>query len=337
MPSDAPAISVIIPTRDRLPLLTRALASAASQQGADMEVVVVDDGSSDATRAQTKALLDQHGAHFRLVELGAPGGAGHGPNRVRNAGVQAARAEILAFLDDDDEWIRADHLRVAGDAFAERPALDYYFANQETARGGDIVATDWLPDIVRAVAGQAPWRDDLYPLPRAQLMASGMFPHLNTTVVRRALFDRIGGFTPYLPYSGDLDLSRRLAAGAREMLFRNALVSRHHMPDRAAKANVSTRLDGLDKRLVLALIHLHAGTRAAEPGVEARSLRDLGDELRHLTFYADQQGSRRTQRGLARLALAAQPSLKWAVYTVALHLGVRLIRRDPIGPGDAKG
>ena len=97
MPS-APDVSVVIPTRSRPELVTRAVRSALAQTVDDIEVIVVIDGPDDETRTALAAVTD---ARLRVVELPEQGGA---PN-ARNAGVREARAPWTALLDDDDEWL----------------------------------------------------------------------------------------------------------------------------------------------------------------------------------------------------------------------------------------
>ena len=93
-----PEVSVVIPTRFRPELVTRAVRSAQAQSVRDIEVIVVIDGPDDATRAALEAIGD---GRLRLVTLPESGGA---PN-ARNTGVREARAPWAAFLDDDDEWL----------------------------------------------------------------------------------------------------------------------------------------------------------------------------------------------------------------------------------------
>ncbi|MBW8889700.1 MAG: glycosyltransferase family 2 protein [Fibrobacteres bacterium] len=94
----APDVSVIIPTFDRAALLPRALASALSQIGPSLEVIVADDGSADAT-AEVLAGFSSD-PRLRVLSL-----AHGGVCRARNAAVAEARAPLLAFLDSDDEWL----------------------------------------------------------------------------------------------------------------------------------------------------------------------------------------------------------------------------------------
>lgn len=98
----APTASIIVPTQDRAPYLDVALRSIAPQAAAaGAEVIVVDDGPDEATRV----VAERHGA--RYVEREAP----HGLNPARNAGIDAASADLLVFADDDVEvhpgWLAA--------------------------------------------------------------------------------------------------------------------------------------------------------------------------------------------------------------------------------------
>ncbi|MGZ4384067.1 MAG: glycosyltransferase [Gaiellaceae bacterium] len=96
-------ISVVVPTRDRVPMLERCLDGLRRQRGVGgIEVIVVDDGSSDARGVERLAAA---AAELRLVRLD---GHGRGPAAARNAGARAAGGEILLFTDDDcvpdSEW-----------------------------------------------------------------------------------------------------------------------------------------------------------------------------------------------------------------------------------------
>lgn len=89
---------MVIPTLARPALVTRAVGSALAQTIQNLEVIVVVDGPDPATRDALAAITDPR---LRVLELTARGGA---PN-ARNHGVRAARAEWVALLDDDDEWL----------------------------------------------------------------------------------------------------------------------------------------------------------------------------------------------------------------------------------------
>ncbi|WP_265110944.1 glycosyltransferase family 2 protein [Halosolutus halophilus] len=92
-----PRVSVIIPTYNRASTLPRAIDSALEQTIDDLEVVVVDDGSTDETESVLAAYED---SRVRPVIHATNQGA----NVARNTGIEHARGEHVAFLDSDDEW-----------------------------------------------------------------------------------------------------------------------------------------------------------------------------------------------------------------------------------------
>ena len=113
-------ISVIIPTYERPWLLQDALRSVASQQYRDVEVVVVNDGgrSVDDAVAPWRRSLD-----IVLIDLPER----NGPARARNAAIDVASGDLLAFLDDDDVFL-PHHLELLHDSLAERPDLDLVYS-----------------------------------------------------------------------------------------------------------------------------------------------------------------------------------------------------------------
>lgn len=96
---NAPRLSVVIPTWNRAGTVERAVASALAQEGPALEVLVVDDGSTDAT---VPALAARFPDEPRLRVLTRPNG---GTARARNTGIDAARGALIALLDSDDEWL----------------------------------------------------------------------------------------------------------------------------------------------------------------------------------------------------------------------------------------
>lgn len=94
--SRSPLVSVVIPTYNRARFIRDAISSALAQSYANIEVIVVDDASTD----QTSSIIDEFGDAVRYIRQETNAGVG----AARNAGVRAARGSLVAFLDSDDRW-----------------------------------------------------------------------------------------------------------------------------------------------------------------------------------------------------------------------------------------
>jgi glycosyltransferase involved in cell wall biosynthesis len=94
---DHPAVSVVVPTHNRRDLLEETLGTVIAQRGVDLEIVVVDDGSSDDTSAFVAAMADGRIEAIRHASA-------RGVSAARNTGLEAATNPWVAFVDDDDLW-----------------------------------------------------------------------------------------------------------------------------------------------------------------------------------------------------------------------------------------
>ena len=90
-------ISVVLPTYNRGPLIMRAVKSVLEQTYSDIELLIVDDGSTDCTRAVISAIQDPR-VKYLYQETN------RGACAVRNIGIRAAKGEYIAFQDSDDVW-----------------------------------------------------------------------------------------------------------------------------------------------------------------------------------------------------------------------------------------
>lgn len=99
----SPRVSVVLPTYERGEVVGEAVESVLSQTYADLELLVIDDGSTDGTSAVIEGFDDDRVRyHHRETRRGV--------SAARNAGIAAARGEIVAFVDSDDRW-RAEKLQ----------------------------------------------------------------------------------------------------------------------------------------------------------------------------------------------------------------------------------
>ena len=92
-----PLVSVVIPTRNRKELLLRALKSVFAQTYTRLQIIVVDDASTDGTEAMVTSLRDDRVVYLRHL-------TSQGGSSARNTGIRAATGTVIGFLDDDDEW-----------------------------------------------------------------------------------------------------------------------------------------------------------------------------------------------------------------------------------------
>lgn len=114
---DNPTFSVVIPLYNKGPYVVRALSSVLAQTIQDFEVIVVDDGSTDEGASTVKSIGDP-----RLVLIHQEN---QGVSSARNTGIEAARTDLIAFLDADDEWL-PNHLETLMKMWREYPTAGAY-------------------------------------------------------------------------------------------------------------------------------------------------------------------------------------------------------------------
>lgn len=221
--------SVVIPAHDCEQFVCEALDSVARQTVKGYEIVVVDDGSKDATCKVVEEWAERHGA----IPLKLISQANRGPGSARNAGVREAKGEYVAFLDADDLW--AERKLEAVETCLNRPAPPDLLCHDEWLEKEGIRKR-------RLTHGpHASYRD---------LLFKGNSLSTSATVVRRRALLEAGGFSERFPQWEDYDLWLRLVrAGCRiEYLHEVLGVYRHHARSVTMQAEQYCRcgLDVLD-------------------------------------------------------------------------------------------
>ncbi len=181
-------LSVIIPVHDRAELLERCLASVEAQSWRPLQVVVVDDGSSDASAQVALAWGSRVAAPDFEVEVLTQAQAGAAS--ARRAGAGRATGQVLAFFDSDDT-MRPDFARAIMEAFASRPGCELVFWKRMQHHAG---------------------RSRVLPYRRSLSLATHVVHcQLSTQscAVSRGLYDRSGGWDPGLPRWNDWELGIR--------------------------------------------------------------------------------------------------------------------------------
>lgn len=314
-------ISVVVPTRDRLALLARMLGHIRSQSYAAFEVIVVDDGSSAATRAGYPSLWDALDSRFSLIQLGFPGGPGNGPSVARNTGIAAARGDILTFCDDDDYWTSDSHLAALATVFDSVPEVDVYIANQSAVSStGTVERRDWLPALMDIVRNRPRSHPHGFQIPLSDLVRAGGFAQLNILALRKKTAQAIGGFWTRTSYEEDRDFFWRAADAARSVFFNPLLVAQHNVPDPSRRDNLSRSFSQDERWLISALVSQHIALHVSSAPIRALCHSYEGDVLRHLSRSLSSEGRHSLGLMYARRALAARASLKWGMYILILRL-----------------
>lgn len=219
-----PDVSVIISTYNRLQLLTQALRSARSQTDVELEIIVVDNGSTDGTSEYLAKQSDDRLTILRNeTSLGSVGG--------RNTGLASATGNWVTLLDDDDLWA-PDKLRAQlAAATAEQRCWAYT----------GCVHIDGSAGIRSGRRPPSP-EDVMATLPFRFLVPGGM----SNVVWRRGSLDADGLLDPSLPFPADWDISLRLSrVGPPSAVNRPLVGYRQHetnMSKRAAEFNTELRL-----------------------------------------------------------------------------------------------
>lgn len=229
-------VSAIIPTRDRAASVVRAVASALAQRDVEIEVIVVDDGSTDDTEEQLGRFGDRI-RYWRREHAGV--------SAARNHGASVAKGDWLAFLDSDDEWL-PDKTRAQLELHRREPALD-------ASQTGEL----WIRNGVRvnACKHHAKPRGDIFAASLERCLVSP-----SAVMLRRSTFADAGGFDERLPVCEDYDLWLRLS---RRMPF--GLVDQPLMIKHGGHADqLSARYWGMDRFRVESLTRLLTGELSDE-------------------------------------------------------------------------
>jgi glycosyltransferase involved in cell wall biosynthesis len=171
-------LSVVIPTWNRAGLVGEAVETALAQEGADLEVIVVDDGSTDGT---AELIERRFGKSVKLLHMTTRSGVG----AARNHGVSHATGDLLSFLDSDDLWLPGK-LKAELDVLERFPDAEAIVSDSRFIAAGQFVGTSRFTEsgALAATGGRARWVDDspwLWTIPMNGVSTCGM------TLSRRAV------------------------------------------------------------------------------------------------------------------------------------------------------
>lgn len=182
------SVSVVIPVFNGAPFVAKAVASVRAQGHGNLEILVVDDGSTDGTQEVLKGLEQREGIRWFQRSHG-------GPARSRNYGIEAARGQYIALLDCDDVWLPG---KLAAQLAVMRARPEVGLVHTDF----DVRFEDGrLEERVRARSSREPM---------VQAFAGGHVALPSTLLIRKRVLDQVGRLDPELYGSEDSDLTIRL-------------------------------------------------------------------------------------------------------------------------------
>ena len=189
-----PKVSVVIPTYNNALLLPETLDGVRRQTCQDLEIIVVDDGSTD----HTAEMIERYDPTIRYLRQ-----SNQGPAAARNKGVSLAQGEFIAFCDHDDIW-NERHLEVLLGCFAAHSSTAMAFNNAQYFGAGVATAAPHIgAKVVRSLVGKA------VPIKRLwQCWVASM----SVVMVKRSVFEELGGLHAAILALDDLHFYLRLGA-----------------------------------------------------------------------------------------------------------------------------
>jgi glycosyltransferase involved in cell wall biosynthesis len=182
-------VSAIVPTRNRSGLLATTLRSVLWQREVELEIIVVDDASTDDTADVVAGIGDPRVTLVRQEEA-------RGPSAARNRGAREARAEWIGFVDDDDVWAPDKLVRQV--TAAENSARDWVYVGAINIGSRLEIVSGSIPPMPEQVVAA---------LPRYNPIPGGG----SNVILRHRLFSVVGGFDGRFPPCEDWELWIRLA------------------------------------------------------------------------------------------------------------------------------
>jgi len=206
-------VSVVLPTRDRAHTLTRAIQSVLNQSYSNLELIIVDDGSSDSTEELVKGIRDKRILYIK-------NDISQGSNAARNIGCRATKGKYIAFQDSDDEWLPDKLHKQVIALYKSGQDVRVSFCGFRRMKGKK---STYIPKHIRGFkSGEWNYQLDLL---------EGNFITTQTLIVEKSLLFEIGLFDEKLQRFQDWDLAIRLSTRSLFAFVDEPLVSAFITPD----------------------------------------------------------------------------------------------------------
>lgn len=280
----APRVSIVVPAWNAEKFILKTLATVAEQTFTDFEIIVVDDGSSDATQEVVDRFLEEKSLRGRCIKQANKKIAG-----ARNTGIRAAEAGLISFLDHDDLWFPNKLERTMAE-FDAHPEADLVCHDENIVKNGVFVR----------VGKNGPLVENMY----EQLLFEGNALSPSATTVKKSKLIEAGLFreAPEFNTVEDYDLWMRLAKISR-MRFLPEILGEYQLVERGASNKIvyhNTNLEHLLRDHFRSFPNPDARTRA-------RMSRRLGVMCRSAARLLIEQGDLAAAGIYARRAAAECP------------------------------
>lgn len=252
--ADRPLVSVIIPAHNSGRWIAECIRSVVAQTYSNLEIIVIDDGSTDDTVEIIKGL----DIKLNLIQQ-----ENRGVSCARNAGIEKAAGEYIAFLDGDD-LLEEDSVEERVRFLVDNPECGYVFS--------DAIEFDESGQL-HLFLDQFPWLD----LERDQFvqLLRKCFPLTSSIMVRKQLLDKVGGFDTRLKHAEDLELFMRIALVSKAGILGKPLTRRRIHAGQA----ISSTFNRWDSR-----VFIFSHFKPVEGELLADQKRALHKALKHAYF-----------------------------------------------------
>lgn len=243
---DGPLVSVILPTYNRRQLVRESIESVLNQTYRNVELIVVDDGSTDGTDQLVRTISPA--IHY-LWQTNA------GVAAARNHGLTVAQGELIAFQDSDDLW-HPGKLALQVALLRRNPNVGMtYTSHRIVDCNGSLVGRRWK---------------QLHSGCVTEALFQSMFIIMPSTLVRRRIIDRVGQFNTSLHTNSDYEFWLRASLSTDFLALEEDLVDERRSPCRLTSAKGDSAV--LQYHMLRDFYHNMGGTSAIRPFIASRGL-----------------------------------------------------------------
>ncbi|MGM0383148.1 MAG: glycosyltransferase family 2 protein [Thermodesulfobacteriota bacterium] len=224
-----PTVSVIIPTFNRSEKVVRAVSSVLNQSFQDLEIIVVDDGSTDNTHEALSKYMPAI-QYIRMTD-------NMGVSAARNKGIKSSAAPWIAFLDSDDYWLK------------QKLSEQMAFVDQDPYTVACQTEEIWIKDGKRVNPKKR------HAKPSGDIFAQSLKLCLvspSSVIIKRSLFEEVGLFDETLPAGEDFDLWLRISCQHPIYLIDKSLV----VKEGGHEDQLSRQFSGMDRFRIKAIAKL---------------------------------------------------------------------------------